>query len=633
MLAVLEATGGLPDRASECRDLFMGQIPLRSLDDFRPLSGAASQTSPQFLTHVVNRQNCHMTDNDFVADLTVIDLEFASVLARRDGSSLAFDDPGAPSSGRYTPEGFTLQLGSGSAVERNVAHLHEIHHKLLNDDTAWGIALHVLFEHPDWNVTLFPEFVRPARLVHEFFATFMSVHIAVSEAPDAASVLDRYPDYRSLYDKAEDFIAEVAGHNRRAFVITALVRVCMHSPVLDLLIERFPDSGSPSMLRSIDRPDGRFAALLFNGKRELAALVQRADRQLWDDHGVDIEEVQPNSEGLDFELIDRMWSAWESVVFDGLAGIIRDRGGTVVGHDEALLAGRRLVDLINRDGALITVPIADPNDPLLTDLEQSIAVVSTTRYPLRATLWPAQFGYLDASVSTADVIQVTVETTGLDERPELVLHARPPSRLRSGFAWDARSRERLADHENHVVVAARNIVPIDEAGGALMIFHAALDSPTHADILVEAWGDRTAALCVSVSSFTDTEFQAGWFQKLTSSLPTVVLLDVGIGSLLRNDTGALLPTNADVHTVTIGIGMPQYEALLWHVEGQQHISLHLADPLGVRLVRGQIEDAVGADHLHTDADWTPWHDTIGAVIRSLLSTESFLDLRALRDIQ
>lgn len=62
----------------------------------------------------------------------------------------------AVSSGRYQPVGYSLNLRGSDVAQHQVAHLHEIHHKVLNDDTAWGALIHIAARHRGGRGNCFP---------------------------------------------------------------------------------------------------------------------------------------------------------------------------------------------------------------------------------------------------------------------------------------------------------------------------------------------------------------------------------------------------------------------------------------------------------------------------------------------
>jgi hypothetical protein len=65
--------------------------------------------------------------------------------------------PGAAntSSERYDTVGYHVHLDGNDLADHHLTHLHEIHHKALNDDTARGLALHIPARHRRWSSALY----------------------------------------------------------------------------------------------------------------------------------------------------------------------------------------------------------------------------------------------------------------------------------------------------------------------------------------------------------------------------------------------------------------------------------------------------------------------------------------------
>ena len=74
---------------------------------------------------------------------------------------------GDASAGRYTPAAYELVLQGDDLAQHHVVHLHEVHHKVLNDDTAWGALIHVVARHDEWAPVLLGGLVDACRLIHE----------------------------------------------------------------------------------------------------------------------------------------------------------------------------------------------------------------------------------------------------------------------------------------------------------------------------------------------------------------------------------------------------------------------------------------------------------------------------------
>lgn len=537
--------------------------------------------------------------------------------SQRDDSGFYLD--GQRSKGHFGRDRLTLDLVGDSVVEHHVAHLHEVMHKALNEDTSWGAALQLLDAFEPWSAWA-REFRDVSRIVHESFATYMSVLLASSAFPEAWRVLDEYPRYRQLFTRVEGLLSGVAGDHRKYFVCTAVARVCMQSPVLEVLAETFPSTPSLSFCPTVDRPDARFAWILQRGLPELIEVVRSADAELEDRLGVTLDDLDERIVAEN-DLLDEGWSRWEAVIFDYLAGLLSELGAVVTAPNSHLEGSRRLVDLMHATGADVDVRVAHSSSRQRTDLEDSVSTLSRTRYNLRPDLRRGVVGLVGPSVDISDVVALTQATSTVGGVAELVVHARRAPTIAATFEWDSRSSERIASFGERAAVAVRAVVNESEISDELLVHHAVLGSANDLVCLLDEWGDRgPAAFCASVSSFRDDEFGNQWLAAVSNRLPVVLLLDVGLTSLLGE--GSLFPPGAEVHLRELGIGSPVYRGLQWHVNGQAHVGLFLGDNLGVQLVRGQIIDAVGDGLQAADTDWSQWDTTITAVIRSVLATES-----------
>ncbi len=123
-----------------------------------------------------------------------------------------------------TPDRVTLTLTGVDRLADHVVYLHEIHHRGLNDSTAWGTALQIFAELPSPRRACFLPLLDRCRLTHEAYATFASVNVASAHHSNAADLLDRYPDYVSLFRALQRLVARAGGPHREYMLATALAR-------------------------------------------------------------------------------------------------------------------------------------------------------------------------------------------------------------------------------------------------------------------------------------------------------------------------------------------------------------------------------------------------------------------------
>ncbi|WP_067905068.1 hypothetical protein [Nocardia vaccinii] len=535
------------------------------------------------------------------------------------------------SSDYYLPTGLTLSLVGDSEVEHHVTHLHEVYHKSLNDSTAWGSALHFAYEYQPWAQELFGDLRHAAFTTHEVFATFKSINLAEMHYPEAASVLTKGSRYERYYRRARTFVQSVDSAIRQDLVVTAATRVSMQTPILEVAAAAFPGSFELSAVANADRPDTRFIWLLDNTAPFLTAIVRRADEAVTERFGEDAVHGHVLDRGVEDPELDDLWDTWEQVVYDEFAHQLTQLGSTVLPMREHHGTAARIAGLFQNVGST-GVLVAPADAPPSTDYDESVAVVSKTRFPLRQELWPASFGYLKGVVDPEDFMHVLTQVASVNGVPELVFHARLAGRLADSYAWGDSAKERLDALGNEIVVSVKcrtNVGDTDE----LEIFHVAFKDAADALEVVDVWGDRgPRAFCISASCFVDADFAAEWIDPLRARLPTVLLLDVPTRTL-TGDEKALLPGDQPAYGVYWGLTGTPYKALVWNVEGQPHVGIFIGDSLATQLIYGQFEDIMGENFSMEDADWSEWESTIAAVIRSITYCESFVDLRALESLR
>lgn len=535
------------------------------------------------------------------------------------------------SSGYYLPNGLTVSLVGDSEAEHHVTHLHELYHKSLNDSTAWGSALHFAYEYQPWAEELFSDLRHAAFTTHEVFATFKSVNLAEMYYPKAVSVLTKGSLYERYYHRARTFVQSVDSAIRQDLVVTAATRVSMQTPILKVAQVSFPRSFELSAVANADRPDSRFAWLLVNMAPFVSAIARQADEAVTEQFGEDAIHGHVLNRGVENPELDEIWDAWEQVVYDEFARQLTQLGSTVLLMQDHNDAAAHIAGLL-RDAGSIDLLVAPADAPHSTDYDESVAVISQTRFPLRKEPWPASFAYLKGAVDPGDFMHVLTQVSSVNGVPELVFHSRLAGRLTDSYAWGEAATKRLDGLGNEIVVAVKCRTNVDDSD-ELEIFHVGFRNAADALEVVEAWGDRgPRAFCISASCFVNPSFAAQWIDPLRTRLPIVLLLDVPT-STLTGEENVLLPSNQPAYGVYWGLTGTPYRALIWHVEGQPHVGMFVGDSLATQLMYGQFEDIMGDNFSMNDTDWSEWEITIAAVLRSIMHCESFVDLRALESLK
>jgi hypothetical protein len=180
----------------------------------------------------------------------------------------------AGSSGTYRPDGTDVWLDGTDRVRDIVVSLHEAHHGSLNDSTACGAVLHVLGRlDQDRFGEQFTVVLDSARRVHESFATYASLNLAMVHFVGPETVLDVYPAYASLYAQTSRWLSGIRGAHHRFLAAMTAARLSMQTPVIDRVLETGFDRFVLADLRHIDTPDGRWSWLLRQGPTWLSEIA------------------------------------------------------------------------------------------------------------------------------------------------------------------------------------------------------------------------------------------------------------------------------------------------------------------------------------------------------------------------
>jgi hypothetical protein len=490
-------------------------------------------------------------------------------------------------------------------------HLHEIHHKALNDDTGWGAAIHIADSHPEWKVRLAPLLVDSCRIVHESFASFMSISLAGARHEHADSVLDQYPIYLPLARRLTRLLTPLADSHRRDLAATGIARFCMNSPILDLLVDSYPREISLSDIPTAWLPDHRFTLIASAPADVVAAAGSEADRAFQQHHGHPINTLTLD---LTDEALDSAWQSWEerfvAALTENQARLSRLPAITANSHLQAAAA---LVAAASVDGLSIEPP-HKPGEHPLSDLESVQRILTATRIPLRD---PYKSGLVTPGegVDLAEIL----DHCAVHEPPYVVVQGRTAKSLLANFEFSPADHAYLETRPSGQVFAVRTLTEFDEDD---FVLHTEISSPPEYDELVATWGDRGLGVnCVTASCFQEPDWQDAWSPSLRA-WPTVVLADVGFAAMIG--PAHLLGDEQHVDAASIGIGHPSLKALVMHVDGHPHVLLSIADDLTIQLLHGQLVDLLGERLAADKADWTAWLPALSSVTATVLGTESAL---------
>lgn len=542
-----------------------------------------------------------------VREADLADLPFSDL-----GCCLLLSGDDQASSGIYSPLAYRLRPRGDDLAEHHVMHLHEIHHKALNDDTAWGALIHVAARHPGWTPGVLSVLVANCRTVHEAFASFMSLSLAGTRHEGVGRVLTRYPDYGPLAARFERLLRPLQGQHRRELAATGIARWCMAAPVIDLALSVYPELLTLGAIPAAMRPDHRFRLVARVRAAQIEAAAAAADRAFASAQGGDVNTLALTETDA---TLDAAWGVWEDAFVADLIGSAPQLAQLPTlprnGHLESAAA---LARATAAEGLTVELPQEADAEPL-SDMLSVQRLLGATTLELRSVPYRAALAVPGVDVEWEEVLALCAA----NRRPHVVVHGRRVGDLARSFRFGTGDRRRLADLAPGPVFALRNLVDYQDEE---LILHTELTSPDAFSSLIASWAGRgVAAVCVSASCYLDLAWQQEWLPALRV-WPIVVLVDLGLANMVGE--GRLLGSDEPVYGIYLGLGRPDIGALVWHVDGHPHVMLALGDDLTVQLFAGQLKDAVGSRLSMDDADWSEWVDVLAAVTGNVLETEPAL---------
>lgn len=530
---------------------------------------------------------------------------------------------GGPAWGAYVPQRFELHSGA-AGTDARVVHLHEAHHAALNDSTAWGTALHLLARMPEPFHDAFALMLDACRRVHESFATFASVSLLTSHGDNPADLLTPYPLYVPLYESVLRGVSAVDGPNRRYLLATCAARASMQSPVLDLFTGGHANDITPSALRGIDTPDGRWAWLVSRPPGWWLDVARQADDAVRRRHGeaalmADAPDEDPTAAVA--EEHDPAWASWELAAYDVMGMALESVSATVLdfnGHQEPTAAA---VDFARSIDPAIGLQAAPALNAARDDRALASAVVEQARHvfggpePWRARL---------IDVPPAELVQGVEETSHVADLPFLVVSARLPTRLTALYRWDAADVATLAAIREPL--AAVRVIEPD--GSDDLIAHARIQDVDTLRTIRERWGDRGQFLsCISASCLIDRDWQHDWLPSLLAAGRLAILIDIELDRFVHRWAGAGTTVRAAIIDITDTEGSRRGLGIC--AEDPNVLWVALGDELGMDLLVRQLRDTPRLEFESTAAHLHEWGDALTPLVTHLLATEPFFDLEGL----
>ena len=538
---------------------------------------------------------------------------------------LCFDGPS--SSGRYTPHAYSLRLRGVDQPTDHMVYLHEVHHAALNDVTAWGSALHVYARLPGDAGNQFGPLLDACRLTHESLATFASVQIASARHGALDRVLAAYPDYVPLHEATLRLTAGVDGVTRRMVLASALARLCMQTPVLETITAAEIDGFRLASVRDLDRPDGRWNWFIRHGAHPLAAAAATADRAVGAQFGPAALASDGPGGGLHESTDpanDEGWDFWEASAYEQLRAALATAGARTLGINGHQEATATLLALVSARHGPIGLRAAMTDQQRRDDAAVASSVLQQVRHDLHDG--DRHRGALLPSLDAGRLIELMANRPVIDDRPAMIVDARPASRLATLYRWPGGTLPGQLRASTGPVVAVRAIVDDGEPG--MVVGHAVVPQPEVLGALSEGWGGRGPLVsCVSASCLADAGWTRRWLAPLSSFGPMFVLVDVEPDRFVP----AWARDGRQVTAVetTVDDAGSQRTALLFTAGSGFAWWLVLADDVTVRLMVEYLRGCLGS-RLRSDTELAGQaHDAATVVISHLLATESFVSFDAL----
>ncbi|MET7401367.1 hypothetical protein ABZS66_48595 [Dactylosporangium sp. NPDC005572] len=528
---------------------------------------------------------------------------------------------GAGSTGFYTPHAFDLRLLGTELAADHVVYLHEVHHAVLNDATAWGGALHVYARLPGGGRETFGQLLDACRTTHESFATFSSVQIAAARHGPLGPMIAAYPRYVPLYQAVERLMALVVGPHRRQQATNALARLCMQTPIIDEILAAGLAGLRLAALRALDRPDDRWAWFLRRGPQLLAAAAQAADGAVTagfgpaalggDGPGSDLYTAAHRSH-------DDAWELWETAAYEHLRAALAAAGGRTLsfnGHQDGIA---RLVELVQRDHGFVGLR-AEPGERRRSDADFAAAVLQQVRHDL--TAGERHRAVAMSARRAEDLVDLLGDVPVAGGRPAMIVDARPTARLASLYRWAGRPPDSVA-------VAVRLFAEDDDGD---VIGHVPLRDPAALAALAERWGKRGPfVLCVGASCLAEPGFAARWLPAAGPHRSIFVLVDVEPERFVPGWAGdgrtvVAVPLEVEDTAGRRGALLLTPDERVWWLIVADDVTVGLA----IEYLRGVLGPAL---HVDGDADagvFAAVREPALALITHVLATESFTSFDAL----
>jgi hypothetical protein len=485
-----------------------------------------------------------------------------------------------------------------------VVYFHEVHHCALNDGTAWGVLLHALACLPDRPLG---DFLDVVRTTHETFATYSSVKTVEAHHGPAPRVLDAYPSYASLHARMTQLLSEVQGANRKLTVVTALARVSMQAPVLEIAAARGVHAINLADVRVADLPDHRWARLLAGGPEMARRIAEAADSVTASAFGRALLDADIAGEQLAVTSAaehDDHWRTWELAAYDAAR---RELPGIAVldyaGHREGAAAVMALVPGLRLRGVAEDEPVLD--DPAL-----KAALIQQMSHELQEY---ERFSARTAPLTVERLVAAVAATTVINDVPHLFVDVRQSAALAEQYDWIGSSPS------GGPVVAVRLV----EADGTIL--HRVIDTAAELHEVAKEWGYRGPVVCcVPTSCLADARWRDAWLPELPGV--NAVLVDVEAERFLPGWRAS----GTSVRATRLLLDGPSgaVVVLVLRLAGNRHPWFAVGDRITTTLLLDQVRTSLGVAFTETVLPDAELEEARAAALH-LLHTESYVGFTGL----
>jgi hypothetical protein len=371
---------------------------------------------------------------------------------------------------------------NGQAVSNaaSIVSVHEMLHHLLNNTTAYGLALivvaHLARRSEDFT-TKRNTLVRQCRTAHEVFATYVSLLLVAREYLQSKTIKEIYPGYEHYVHEAQLLLPGVGQYRHQHAIMNGSIRVCFQSPELAARL----DEGRPFDIS--DSPNDR-----------LKALQSIVDEAYWPQRLSVFRDVNQDTPGVDQYLGDQADSvvienigaanfdvlsrSLDAFVYQDLSALLPAHGLEVLPEDyhlrylEQLIAHVRELDAFHDREFPLAIAEHSDDEPPLVQFENEQLIFREQKLPAIVVPFRQILRHNWSSLSTRS-----------GDRRYMYVLSRITERALEAYAFSAESAQWLQERHADFFTA---VVARQQTENGLQLVFAVLDTPAQLAELSEA---------------------------------------------------------------------------------------------------------------------------------------------------